>query len=197
MGFEVYRVRNELIKSAPSNAADNIIQKYYEVVDAEDKSTKVTRLKATEHQEPIPKDIRENLQLWAIEFNKELNDEKWLADYFKESLTRFHPGFVANQCAIEKLILLLLGLNLHKDQNGSSIDFEYSSNLLKKGIEICRSVPSYIHHNSSLMYRWWLSSLYPNSAMVITLKPLSYRYFISLSNSFTSVLDGSVPSLKS
>ena len=34
----------------------------------------------------------------------------------------------------------LLGLNLHKTQDGSSLDFEYSSNLLKKGIEIIRGI---------------------------------------------------------
>ena len=59
----------------------------------------------------IPKDIDENLQLWALEFSKEMNYEKWLADYFKESM--------------ERLILLLLGLNLRKTQDGSSLDFEY------------------------------------------------------------------------
>ena len=140
MGFAVYRVRNEQIQSAPSIVADNIIQRYYEVVDAEDKTTKVTRLTATIAHEPVPKDIQEKLQFWALKFNKELNDEKWSADYFKESLRRFHPALVTNQCAMERLILLLLGLNLHKGQDGISLDFEYSSNLLKKGIEIIRSI---------------------------------------------------------
>jgi hypothetical protein len=36
---------------------------------------------------------------------------------------------------MEKLILLLLGLNLHKREDGS-LDFEYSLNFLKKSIEI-------------------------------------------------------------
>jgi hypothetical protein len=66
-----------------------------------------------------------------------LNDEKWSANYFKKSLVQFHPQLVSNQCAMERLILLLLGLNL-RTQDGSSLDFEYSSNLLKKGIEIIR-----------------------------------------------------------
>ena len=140
MGFEVHRVRNEQIKTAPFAVAADIIQKYYEVVDADDKTTKITKLKATAHHESVPKDINEKLQFWALEFNKELNDEKWSANYFKESLKRFHPGLVTNQCAMERLILLLLGLNLRKTQDGISLDFEYSSNLLKKGIEILRGV---------------------------------------------------------
>lgn len=140
MGYEVHRVRNERIQSAPYAVAADIIQKYYEVADAEDRTAKITKLKATAHNESIPKEIDENLQFWALEFNKELNDEKWTAEYFKESLIRFNPGLVSNQCAMERLILLLLGLNLRKIQDGSSLDFEYSSNLLKKGIEILRHI---------------------------------------------------------
>jgi very-short-patch-repair endonuclease len=140
MGFEVYRVRNEQIRSAPFAVAADIIQKYYEVVDAEDRTAKITKLKATAHHESIPKVIDENLQFWVLEFNNELNDEKWSADYFKESLRRFHHGLVSNQCAMERLILLLLGLNLRKTQVGISLDFEHSSNLLKKGIEILRGI---------------------------------------------------------
>jgi hypothetical protein len=42
MGFEVYRVRNERIKNTPFAVAADIIQKYYEVVDAEDRIAKIT-----------------------------------------------------------------------------------------------------------------------------------------------------------
>jgi very-short-patch-repair endonuclease len=128
MGYKVHRVRNERIQSAPYAVAADIIQKYYEAADTEDRTAKITKLKATAHHESIPKDIDEKLQFWALEFNKELNDEKWTAEYFKESLKRFHPGLVSNQCAIERLILLLLGLNLRQGQDGGSLDFEYSSN---------------------------------------------------------------------
>ncbi len=41
---------------------------------------------------------------------------------------------------MERLILLLLGLNLRKTQDDINLDFEYSSNLLKKGIEILRGI---------------------------------------------------------
>ena len=141
MGYTVHKIRNERIMSAPYAVAADIIQKYYEIVDAEDRTAKIIKLKATAHRESVPKDIDEKLQFWAIEFNKELNDEKWTADIFKEYLKRFHPRLVANQCAMERLILLLLlGLNLRGTQGGISLDFEYSLNLLKKGIEILRSI---------------------------------------------------------
>jgi len=41
---------------------------------------------------------------------------------------------------MERLILLLLGLNLRIGQDGISLDFEHSSNLLKRGIEILRGI---------------------------------------------------------
>lgn len=68
MGFEVYRVKNERINSELNRVADAIIEKYYGVVDTEDKITKVTMLKAITHHKPIP---RRELQSYAIEFNKE------------------------------------------------------------------------------------------------------------------------------
>jgi hypothetical protein len=68
MGFEVHRVRNERIQSAPFAVAADIIQKYYEVVDADDKGTKITKLKATANHKSVPKDIDEKLQFWALEF---------------------------------------------------------------------------------------------------------------------------------
>ena len=55
MGFEVHRVINEQIKSAPFAVAADIIQKYYEVVDADDKTTKITKLKATANHESVSK----------------------------------------------------------------------------------------------------------------------------------------------
>jgi very-short-patch-repair endonuclease len=140
MGYTVHRLGNDRIMSAPYAVAADIIQKYYEIADADDKTTKIIKLKATAHHGSVPKDIDEKLQFWALEFNKELNDEKWSANYFKESLRQFHPGIVSNQCAMERLILLLLGLNLRKTQDGSGLDFEYSSHLLKKGIEILKHI---------------------------------------------------------
>ncbi len=141
MGYNVLRVRNEEIQNTPYAIADRIIQRYFEVADNEDSSKKITKLKKPMHYEPVQKEISDNLQIWAVSFNKELkNDEmRWSIDYFKESLTRLHPKLVTNQCTMEKFILLLLGLNLHKREDGS-LDFEYSLNFLKKCIEILRSL---------------------------------------------------------
>ena len=141
MGYNVLRVRNEEIQNRPYAIADRIIQRYFEVADNEDSSKKITKLKEPMDYEPVQKEISDNLQIWAVSFNKELkNDEmRWSVDSFKESLARLHPKLVTNQCAMEKFILLLLGLNLHRREDGS-LDFEYSLNFLMKSIEILRGL---------------------------------------------------------
>jgi hypothetical protein len=101
--------------------------------------TKITKLNKLRDYDPIPKEVNFNLQLWAVSFNKELNNGVWSVDYFKKSLACLHPKLLTNQCAMEKFILLLLGLNLHKREDGS-LDFEYSLNFLKKSIEILRGL---------------------------------------------------------
>ena len=141
MGYDVLRVRNEQIQNTPDAIAERIIQRYFEVADNDDRRpTTITKLKKLTDYDPMPKEITNNLQIWAISFNKELNDEMWSSvDNFKESLIRLHPKLVTNQCAMEKFILLLLGLNLRKREDGR-LDFEYSLTFLKKSIEILRGL---------------------------------------------------------
>jgi hypothetical protein len=72
---------------------------------------------------------------------------------------------------MERLILLLLGLNLHKTQDGSSLNFEYSSNLLKKGIEIIRSIFGGVEGDAAAIH---LKNMYNISApRVISIKDKS------------------------
>jgi hypothetical protein len=41
---------------------------------------------------------------------------------------------------MEKFILLLLGLNLHKREEDGNLDFEYTLEFLKKSIEILKGI---------------------------------------------------------
>jgi hypothetical protein len=66
--------------------------------------------------------------MWALSFNNELIANEataWSVDYFKQSLTQFHSNLATNQCAMEKFILLLLGLNLHKIEDGDKTSLFY------------------------------------------------------------------------
>jgi very-short-patch-repair endonuclease len=152
MGYYVLRVKNEDIQNTPDSVAERIIQKYIEVIEEEQrssteetrtKSIKIIELEEPLHYEPIPKEITsDHLRFWALSFNQELITNKesaWSVDYFKKSLTQLHPKLVTNQCAMERLILLLVGLNLLKKDDGN-LDFEYTLNFLKRCIEIFRGL---------------------------------------------------------
>jgi very-short-patch-repair endonuclease len=151
MGYYVLRVKNEEIQNTPGSVAERIIQKYLEVIEEEQyssngtrtKSIKITQLEKPLQYEPIPKEITsDNLRVWALSFNQQLianKESAWSIDYFKQSLTQLHPTLVTNQCAMERLILLLVGLNLHKKEDGN-LDFEYTLIFLNKCIEILREL---------------------------------------------------------
>jgi hypothetical protein len=147
MGYDVLRVKNAEIQNTPDAVAEIIIQRYFEVVDdyteeGRRRPTKITELEKPLHYEPIPKEItNDNLRIWALFYNKELiiNETTWSVDYFRQSLTQIHPKLVTNQCAVEKFILLLLGLNLHKREDGN-LDFEYTLSFLKRSIQILKDL---------------------------------------------------------
>jgi very-short-patch-repair endonuclease len=152
MGYYVLRVKNEEVQKSPDSVAERIIQKYIEVIEEEDSSiSKKTRTKSINiielekplHYEPIPRDITsDHLRVWALSFNQQLianQQEAWSVEYFNQSLTKLHPKLVTNQCIMERLILLLVGLNLLK-KDDENLDFEYTLNFLKKCIEILRGL---------------------------------------------------------
>jgi hypothetical protein len=118
MGYDVLRVRNEQIQNTPDAIAERIIQRYFEVADNDDRRpTTITKLKKLTDYDPIPKEVNFNLQLWALSFNKELNDEMWSSvDIFKESLRRLHPTLVTNQCAMENSFCCCLVLTFVKEK---------------------------------------------------------------------------------
>ena len=138
MGYTVHRVKNEAIRDRPHDIANEINDVYTILSDTENKKkeTTITELKKPLEIEPIPKDIQFNLAIWATEFNKKLNDENWSVEFFRESLSHYHPELSKNQCAMEKLILVLHGLNLRKTSDGSYLDFEYSLKFFKKSLNL-------------------------------------------------------------
>ena len=141
MGYTVHRVKNDQIITRPDDVAEQIREIYHKVSETEDKieeTTTITELKKPLEIEPIPKDIQFNLGRWATEFNKKLNEDKksWSAEFFKESLLRFHPELVKNQCAMEKFMLSLHGLKLRKTKDGNNLDFEYSLEFFKKSLHL-------------------------------------------------------------
>ena len=142
MGYTVHRVKNESIRDRPNDIANEINDIYTILSDTESKKkeTTITELKKPLEIEPIPKDIQFNLAIWATEFNKKLNDESWSVEFFRESLSQYHPELAKNQCAMEKLILVLHGLNLRKTSDGGNLDFEYSLKFFKKSLNLLKEL---------------------------------------------------------
>jgi very-short-patch-repair endonuclease len=95
MGYDVFRVKNEQIQKTPNVVAERIIQKYFEAADAEDdddKTIKITKIERPSDYDPVPREIVDNIEVWAALLNKELNSDdsqRWTAEYFKEALGRF------------------------------------------------------------------------------------------------------------
>ena len=203
MGYVVYRVRNDEIYKSPNLIAEQIIEKYFEIIAADDSQgssssrsrsssdsasltdgttpssssphpppphpssfinslprskgrrhddkkpfPKILQLEKPLKYDPIPKHIGKNLDYWAASFNLTLRekpeDEGWTAEFFKQVLLEYDAQLVANQCAMERLILLLLGLNLRRrrreEENDDMLDWEYSAALLEKGIDIVQTL---------------------------------------------------------
>jgi hypothetical protein len=87
----------------------------------------------------IPDYIKNNISLWAIAFNQLLKEESWTADFFKLRLPNYDSILVQNQSALERFMLLLLGLNLKTGKDGI-LDFEDSAEVFGRGIQIIRDI---------------------------------------------------------
>lgn len=138
LGYYVMRVSNDTIRIKVKTAVKEIIQQYYETVDLEQSNPKVEIVKHDTY-DSIPKYVQDKISQWAVEFNRSLKEELWTADYFKLHLPDYDSILVQNQSALERFMLLLLGLNLKTGDDGA-LDFEYSAQVFGKGIEIIRGI---------------------------------------------------------
>lgn len=138
LGYYVMRVSNDTIQSNVKTVVKEIIQQYYETVDLQQSNPKVEIVKHDTY-DSIPKYVQDKISQWAVEFNRLLKEELWTADYFKLHLPDYDSILVQNQSALERFMLLLLGLNLKTGDDGA-LDFEYSAQVFGKGIEIIREI---------------------------------------------------------
>jgi very-short-patch-repair endonuclease len=138
LGYYVMRVSNDTIQSNVKTVVKEIIQQYYETVDLQQSNPKVEIVKHDTY-DSIPKYVQDKISQWAVEFNRFLKEELLTADYFKLHLPDYDLILVQNQSALERFMLLLLGLNLKTGDDGA-LDFEYSAQVFGKGIEIIREI---------------------------------------------------------
>jgi hypothetical protein len=111
----------------------------------EDNSRNIPRTKIIELDVPEDKrlsNVSEGfIKAYAIALNSTLTSiTSWTGQYFKEFLSQYNPTPTANRCAMEKLIFVVLGLNLrsksNRDNNYPNIDFEHYSALFNQCVQI-------------------------------------------------------------
>lgn len=146
MGYSVYRVRNKEVESSPFAVAGRIVDKYYQIMEFEGKekipAPKIKKIYNASRHEPLPEDLWILIPAWTVALNSKLSFENWTGDYFKQILSVYDTRLVTNQCAMERIILYLLGLNV-RDENdvgknsvNNMIDFEYYYILFNRAMAI-------------------------------------------------------------
>jgi very-short-patch-repair endonuclease len=138
LGYYVMRVRNDRIRRDTESVVKEIIQQYYETIDLQKSNPKVEIVNHDTY-DSIPDYVQNNISQWAIAFNQLLKEESWTADYFKLRLPNYDSILVQNQSALERFMLLLLGLNFKTHDDGS-LDFEPSADIFGKSIQIVRNI---------------------------------------------------------
>ena len=138
LGYCVIRVSNDTIRINVKTVVKEIIQQFYETVDLQESNPKVEIVRHDTY-DSIPKYLQDKISQWAIEFNRSLKEELWTDDYFRLHLPDYDSVLVQNQSALERFMLLLLGLNLRTGDDGA-LDFEHSAQVFGKGIEIIREI---------------------------------------------------------
>jgi very-short-patch-repair endonuclease len=138
LGYFVMRIRNDRIRRNVEGVVEEIIQRYYETFDIQKGNPKIEIVKHDTY-DSIPDYVKDNISHWAIAFNQSLKGQSWTVEYFKAHLPEYDSTLVQNQSALERLMLLLLGLNLKTREDGL-LDFEHSAKVFGIGIQIIREI---------------------------------------------------------
>ena len=143
-GYIVYRFKNEEIVNSLDYVVDKIKSVPSEFDHNSDKKTapKLIEMEIpeTERMSNVPEYL---IKAYSIALSSTLVDkiEKWNPSYFKEFLSQYNPTPVGNRCAMERILFILLGLNLRlKKEPQSTIDFEHYSMLFDKCIGIMKGL---------------------------------------------------------
>lgn len=143
-GYPVYRFKNEEIVNSLDYVVDRIRSVLYEFEHNSDNKTAPKLIEMEIPETQMMSNVPEYLiKAYSIALNSTLvgKMEKWSTSYFKEFLSQYDPTPVGNRCAMERILFILLGLNLHlKKEPQSTIDFEHYSMLFDKSIGIMKGL---------------------------------------------------------
>ena len=111
LGYSVYRIRNEVVASSPEKVTEEVLQQYYEAFDAQltQSPPLLTKLENTENiftSQPY------NDQVLSAAIKMKDFTNRWNYTKFCTYLSEIDRNFLTNPCYTERLILVLLGLDL-------------------------------------------------------------------------------------
>ena len=142
-GYLVYRFKNEEI----INSLEYVVDKIKSILNEFDLNSdikaapKLIEINVPEAQRMS--NVPENfIKAYSITLNSTLvgKMERWNISYFKEFLSQYNPTPIDNRCAVERILFMLLGLNLRLKDPPSTIDFEHYSMLFNKSIGIMKGL---------------------------------------------------------
>lgn len=134
LGYSVYRIRNEVVASSPQRVTEEILQQYYEAFDAQIGQTRSVLSKAKDIENIITSQPEDD-QLLSVAIRLKEYTDKWNYEKFCAYLSEIDQNFLTNPCHTERLILLLLGLDLTINDSGK-VNFENLLDFFMKGINI-------------------------------------------------------------
>jgi very-short-patch-repair endonuclease len=134
LGYTVYRVRNETVKSSPQKVAKEVLQQYFEVADVEKDQAGSFLSKAKSIENLIPSGPS-NARLSSVANKLKDCAVKWNYENFRTCLSGIDYEFLTNPCFTERLIFELFGLDLTINDTGK-LSFKKLSDFFKNGINI-------------------------------------------------------------
>jgi very-short-patch-repair endonuclease len=134
LGYSVYRIRNEAVTSSPEKVTEEVLQQYYEPFDAQVGQSRSLLSKARNIENMMSSRPEEG-QVLSVAIRLKDYTDKWEYDKFCMYLSDIDQNFVTNPCHTERLVLLLLGLDLTTTYRGK-VNFKIFLDIFMKGIDI-------------------------------------------------------------
>lgn len=134
LGYSVYRVRNEVVMSSPQKVTEEILQRYYEAFEAQ-LTQSPPLLTKPENMENIYESKPYNDQVLSAAIRMKDFTNRWNYTKFCKYISEIDRNFLTNPCYTERLILVLLGLDLTINDCGK-LNFKNLFDNFMNGINI-------------------------------------------------------------
>lgn len=134
-GYSVYRFTNKEVYRSPKNTVNKIVSIL--------RTLRVTANQASIIEIDVPKEHRFSnvdesiLKKQVHELYKLTFADGWTTSLFKDYLSKLNPTPACNRCAMQKIMLMLLGLNFSASKDGAA-DFQKYAVLFEKATAILR-----------------------------------------------------------